>query len=474
MHTAKLKKLITDLAHHDASKRRTAAEVLSEGDERAVYPLIKALRDENLGVQDAAMHSLMEIKGEYTAYMVLPLLRENSFLRNTAIVILREIGEETVPLLKVLLHDKDDDVRKFALDLILDIKICNYPENIVELLKDDLNANVRAAAAKALGALQYKKALPELRTALEDEEWVCFSALEALAELNDKNSLGHIALLLKRPSEAIRFAAIETLGKIGTPLSRKVLSAHLPKAKGFEKKAAIINLIRTGTVPSVPGIADTLTDMLNGDDWEEVSIAVKGLILHKDMSKLYQLIDLAGSLDLSNPEAEEKLIVLREAIESFKCTKFLIEIINDDSFRFRGKVIAIETAGKLRCKKAKPAILKLLNNNIRDIRRSCIVALNQIDPDRAKEYLVTALDDEDSHVRKAAVNSLGSNRENTAFEKLIKMLDTELYPDIMDEIVGALLIINENSFMAQLDNFSENIQEIVLQYKAEGGPEGRC
>ncbi len=145
-----LNRLIKNLTHDDASKRRAAAEDLSEGDQRAVYPLIKALRDDNFGVQDAAMHSLMQLKGESTAYMVIPLLRENSFLRNTAIVILREIGKETIPLLEILLDDKDDDVRKFALDLIHDIEYCEYKEKIVVLLKEDTNANVRAAAAKTL------------------------------------------------------------------------------------------------------------------------------------------------------------------------------------------------------------------------------------------------------------------------------------------------------------------------------------
>ncbi|MBC8554894.1 MAG: HEAT repeat domain-containing protein, partial [Candidatus Brocadiales bacterium] len=84
MHTSKLKSLINKLGSTDPSVRRASAESLSEGDERAIYPLIKSLRDDNLGVQDAAMRSLMAIKGETTAYMVLPLLRENALLRNTA------------------------------------------------------------------------------------------------------------------------------------------------------------------------------------------------------------------------------------------------------------------------------------------------------------------------------------------------------------------------------------------------------
>jgi HEAT repeat protein len=46
----RLKTLIQNLSHADPSKRYAAAEGLSCGDERALYPLIKALHDENSGV----------------------------------------------------------------------------------------------------------------------------------------------------------------------------------------------------------------------------------------------------------------------------------------------------------------------------------------------------------------------------------------------------------------------------------------
>src|SRR4030067_3403579 len=137
MHKARILSLIKNLGHPDASRRRAAAEALAEGDERAVYPLIKALRDDNYGVQDAAINSLMKIKEEITAYMMLPLLREEAFLRNTALMILREMGPIAAPLLPVLLKDKDDDIRKFALDLIHDAQFCDHPGILIEMLTGD-------------------------------------------------------------------------------------------------------------------------------------------------------------------------------------------------------------------------------------------------------------------------------------------------------------------------------------------------
>ena len=173
--------MIGDLSHPDSNKRHLAAEALAEGDERSIYPLIRAMKDENPGVQDAAMRSLISIGGEITAYMVMPLLRDEPLLRNTAMIILKETGQPAVPLLRPLLKDKDYDIRKFAIDLISEIKQCDYPEELVNLLSEDPNPNVRAAAAKALGLLDYREAIPRLIEALQDEEWVCFSVLEALS-----------------------------------------------------------------------------------------------------------------------------------------------------------------------------------------------------------------------------------------------------------------------------------------------------
>jgi len=59
-----IKKIIDKLHAKDPSVRRKAAEDLADGDERGIYPLIKALSDENTGVQDAAMRALIAYGGE--------------------------------------------------------------------------------------------------------------------------------------------------------------------------------------------------------------------------------------------------------------------------------------------------------------------------------------------------------------------------------------------------------------------------
>ncbi|MBI5098488.1 MAG: HEAT repeat domain-containing protein [Nitrospirae bacterium] len=474
MHNARLARLIKNLSHHDPSKRRSAAEALSEGDERAVYPLIKALGDDNLGVQDAATHSLMAIKNEVTAYMMLPLLREDSYLRNTALIILREMGNFTIPLLIVLLNDKDDDVRKFAINLICDIQYCNYPDKLVEMLKNDPNANVRAAAAKTLGVLNYKKAIPQLVNALKDDEWVCFSAIEALTVLKDEDSIDSIVTLLNNPSEAIRFAAIEALGKIGSPLAEHPLLEYISRADEFERKATVMSLVQVGMIPSSPNISVDLIEMLKNGDWEEKFIAIKGLLILREDRAIYHMIDIAGSMEFSAPDREEKVQVIKEAVFSFGCNDYLLKILEDDTFRYRGKSLAIEIVGDLKCTAAVSNLIKLVKSNYRDIKRASINSLSQIESEEAKEYLIEAVSDEDSHVRKSAIIALGKIAEMSAFEPLMKLLRNEIYSDIIDEFIKSLLNINSTLFFSRISGFNKNIQEIAARYTSSYNSERKC
>ena len=467
MHSARLSKLIKNLSHQDPSKRRSAAEALKEGDERAVYPLIKALRDDNLGVQDAATHSLMAIKNEVTAYMMLPLLREEAFLRNSALIILKEMGEFTIPLLPVLFRDKDDDVRKFALDLIFEIKYCNYPDLLLDILKNDPNANVRASAAKALGALNYRKAIPGLINALKDNEWVCFAAIEALTALKDEDSIENITTLLNNPSEAVRCAVIEALGKFGSPRAQRPLSEHIAGTKGFERKATIISLIKVGAVPSSSDISNDLIEILKNDDWENKFVAIKGLTALKETKAIRHMIDAAGSLEFSDPDRDDNVQVIKEAVMGFGCDDLLLELLEDVTFRYRGKALAIEIIGDLKCASSISNLIKLAKSNFRDIKRSSIQSLGQIESEEGKECLIEAINDHDSHVRKMAIIALGKIGDMSAFEPLVKMLHRETYGDVIEEFVRALLRINAMLFLSRINEFSEYIRETTTRCAPE-------
>jgi HEAT repeat protein len=151
-----------------------------------------------------------------------------------------------------LLKDKDPDVRKFALDLIAEIKTGFDGAKVIPLLQDS-NGNVRAAAARAIGELGYKEGIPALIERLNDEEWIAFYVLQALASLNAEESVDAIGeLLLNTDSLLVKAETIETLGKIGTDKVVSPLLKYFSIATRDEKKEIIKALIRIGIIP--PGL----------------------------------------------------------------------------------------------------------------------------------------------------------------------------------------------------------------------------
>lgn len=458
-----LPKIVQHLQDQDPSDRRQAAEQLAEGDERAIYPLIKALSDPSAGVQDAAMRSLIAIGGEVTAYMIIPLLREGTYLRNTALIILTRLGTVTVPLLYVLLEDKDPDIRKFAIDLMCDIKEGVQRERLLPMFKDE-NANVRAATAKAVGELGYDDAIPYLVDTLQDEEWVAFYALQSLGDLEARSAAHHIVSLLASSSEVVRFSAIETLGKIGTPEVTDTLISYLLSASDDERSAIVKSLVQIGITPGMVGLTEHLVRMLKDGDWEDKTIACRGIEVLNARNAVPLLVDLAGGLDPAMPDTEERQSLIARTILSIDSEKELLKIVDAPDTKYRGKAFAIELLGDLRSKKAVPSLMASLTAMSRDLRRASAAALGVIGEVSSIGSLLDASQhDVDAHVRKAAIDALGKIGAIEAFDPLLELIAIEKYIDIIEKIVESLLKIDAERFVAGLSSQGSMVRKTAAK-----------
>jgi len=460
-------RILKNLTSPDVSKRRAAAESLSSGDERAIYPLIRALRDSHPGVQDAATRSLIAIGGEVTAWMVLPLLREEAFFRNTAMVILKEIGEPAVQHLPPLLLDKDDDVRKFAIELLSDAGAREQAPALIERLANDPNPNVRGAAAKAIGALGCREALPQLVAALKDIEWVRFIVLEALCRLGDEEVVEPILELLSDPSPATRRSAIETLGAIGSGRATDALLSHLGKVDRNDRTIVLISLLKIGVPLPGDGYPDHLLEIFLGEEeeWEDRLVALKGLIGIAGQDALLQIYDMAGSLDGTRPDEEGVLRTIKQILPSCGHPESLPPLLDDPSLRFRGKTILAEIVGELKVREAVPGLVSRLGDDVRDVRRAAASALGRIADESALDGLIKALNDPDGHVRKAVVAALGQMGKKEAFKSLLVLLHREKYGDVAEEAIRSLAALDPEALATASASFDERDRELYDAYQ---------
>ncbi len=459
MHAKRLQSLLKKLEDPSPDIRRKAADELSEGDERAVYPLIKRLHDPSPGVQEAAMSSLIAIGGEATAYMVLPLLRESPAVRNMALLILKEICP--VHLLGGLLRDRDDDIRKFAVDLIADI---GDPAGIgfLKEVVNDPNPNVRSACYSAAGRLKAEELTDHLIRALDDQEWVAFSAVEALGNIASSRAVpALIGALRSARSETLRFALIDALGEIGDERARDVMLEWVSTRSGIEGDSALRSLLKIGIPRDAKELTERIIGLVKSPEREDLALGISGIRDLRQKEATLLLLDRGGSLDPTIPEDEELIYRIKDCLVSFGCTDELVQALKDENLRYRGKTLAIEVIAECRCREALPALLEVITSPVRDLRRAGVRAIGEIGEIDDPSPLLRSTSDPDGHVREAAAVALGRIGGDEVFLSLLEQLEIEPYSNVRGKIVDALIALDEPELRNRVSKLPPLLRETV-------------
>jgi len=156
----------------------------------------------------------------------LPLLARllnsrNEDLHDTTFEVIRRIGPPAIPLLVNLLRDQRVDVRRSAVDALIDL--APHTESIQPALRRalrDEDSKVVGDAARALGALHAKATASVgalVRTLSHEEQYVRIYVAEALASIgpNAAAATTDLARALSDPVPGVRWAACEALASIG-------------------------------------------------------------------------------------------------------------------------------------------------------------------------------------------------------------------------------------------------------------------
>ncbi|HQI81774.1 MAG TPA: HEAT repeat domain-containing protein, partial [Deltaproteobacteria bacterium] len=296
------------MASQESADRRMAATMLGEsGDDAAVERLVRLLKDSNSGVRDAAQSSLMLMGGKRAVELVAPLVAEiDPGLRNAAIDILRKIGDDGIDVLHRLAVDENDDIRLFVLDILGTI---GNPESVDVLIGGlrDADANIRNAAVVSLGLLGDTKAFEHLKALIDDEEWIRFSAIEAMSHLPHEGLPAFLLEQLQRwgHDELTISALLETIGKIRAKQCVEPLVAMLENASAYVETEIVKALLKILSPGEIAGLArrqshaiKAVIDMHLADaDDELLGEMLSALSRIGDRASVQALVDLARATD---------------------------------------------------------------------------------------------------------------------------------------------------------------------------------
>ncbi|RKY29568.1 MAG: hypothetical protein DRP68_07185, partial [Candidatus Omnitrophota bacterium] len=397
-----------------------------------VSHLIEALRDEDRYVRYKAAEELDRIgwqpknQEEKILYLIVKQTWDE----------LVKIGVPAVPYLIEVLKDKDLYVRKAAVKALGEIgsqEIASHLretiiEALIEVLIKDESWDVRYTSAYVLIRIG-SPAVPYLIKVLKDKEkFVRQVTAGVLGEIGAQEAVPYLIGRLKDEDEFVRLAAAKALEKIGSQeiashLRETIIEALIETLKDEDWRVHLGAAEALGEIgsPAIPHLIKALRDK----DWrvryrvrfplgEIGSPAIPHLIevlKDKDSDVRKAAAEALRKIGWRPQNQEEEILYLianpgwDELVEiGVPAIPYLIEALKDKDSNVRKA--AVEALGKIDSKKAVPPLIEALKDENWDVRSTAAEVLGKIGSQEAIPHLIETLKNENNYVRYKAAEAL--------------------------------------------------------------------
>ncbi|MFC1509750.1 HEAT repeat domain-containing protein [Candidatus Omnitrophota bacterium] len=395
-------------------------------DPHALRSIIAALSYE-FPYFDLAAEIILDGMGEPGVEQLIELLDDvDDKVRQGTIELLGHMGVDRVTkkLIKFL-DDDNENIRVKTAEALGNIGDIRAAEALIATLKKDNASLVVEAAAWALGKIKDPRAAEPLILALQHENNnVKRVAAWALGEIKDPRAVPPLMKLVTGDSDFnwfeandVRFVSIVALGKIGDIRAIEVFVAALGDKDFDVRYAAVQELIRIGTPVVAPVVKAFFFDEREANG-RMGAVTVLGAI--RDARSIEALIKGFGD---TRPRLKEKIETTLEEIGEPAVEPLIRALaLSDEDWPI--KVSAIKTLGNIGGVRAAEALIADLDGESGVMRRQIAKALSEIGGP-AVELLIVALGHENELVRNSAAEALDEIKDPQAVEPLIVALDHE-------------------------------------------------
>jgi HEAT repeat protein len=404
-------------AQQDVKQRVRAAHDLAKQGEDAIPKLMPYVGDIDISVRIEAVKALDEIGGPKTVDPLVKLVTDP----DPEIEVRATDGLVNVYLPGYLKTGLSGSLQRVGTsiktkftgpnDQVIDAYVEVRPEVIAalgKLVRTGAGTDARANAARAIGILRGKAAVPDLIEALHSkDDSVMFEALTALEKIRDPSAAPRIAFLLRDLEEKIQIAALSTTGILLNRDAEPDVRDALQHAKNVKvRRAALTTLAMLG----VPADRDIFVSYLSDKDDNLRSAACEGLGRIKNiadrpalektfrdehkmsvrLAAAFALVDL-GSLDTSE----------------FSPLLYLVNTLNVRSYQGVALAYLTELSREL---KIRLAIYPMLTRATKDEKIQLCTIFARSGGKDSLPYLETLSSDPDKDVAQEAIRSLRTLR----------------------------------------------------------------
>jgi len=431
----------------------------------AIPTLIALLKSKNLGVQEAAEISLRQMGGAQAVQQLAPLLRtEDAQVRNLAMDILRQIGNQNIGSIFNLLRDDDVDVRIFAADILGSTANILAVPHLCRTLLHDPEVNVRCQAAVSLGDLSFVEAANCLNQAMGDEEWVQFSVIEALLKIRSESSINALIKAMPDSSDLVSSMIADALAEMGNikavPLLLKRLESS-PTALRNKIVKAVVRIMGGRGLTLLPPLEQAnfkeyLLAALSDEDEDIQDQAISGLVIMNVVEAAGPIMDLADKLDPDEDDHHDRLNRIAKALADIGSMPALETALHS------GKPARIDLAIRalrlLPGSQAASLLMHFFKGQERNLQRLVIDALVQVAEDKDAFFFVDLLTSHnDGRVLKRSLRFLGrlGGVQPKAADKIFALLDHP-YPDVRETALETCIAIGDQSMMDKFQQMASS------------------
>ncbi|MDI6641837.1 MAG: amidohydrolase family protein, partial [Elusimicrobiota bacterium] len=183
--------------------------------------------------------------------------------RDALISIIAERNEKNIPYLMKLLKDKDSQIRRFAIQGLVDSggSVEKISLAILKLLKSEKDIAVQIACMNSLGRLKYRPAVELLVEFLNHEYPILRSyAVRALGEIADPKTYLEIVKKIGDQAEGVKVEAMRVAVKCKIKQAITNMIKNLSHPIGVVRKEAVIALGELGDASVKKELEKLLTD----------------------------------------------------------------------------------------------------------------------------------------------------------------------------------------------------------------------
>lgn len=306
-------KLATYLSDPDVDVRREAVKAIVDiGSPESLDPLVQATHDNDPEIQIRATDGLVNF--------YVP-----GYVKTGMTASLRRVGSS----IKAKFSDNND--------LVVDAYIQARPDVIMalgRLASGGASMEARANAARAVGILRGRQALPDLEQAVRSKDSdVIYEALVAIEKIRDRSAGPQIAFLLHDLNEKVQVTAIEATGLLLNRAAINDLRDILDRSKNVKVKRAALTAMAQMPDPQLHAVYITY---LNHKDEGLREAAAEGLARLKDPADVPALERAFGNENKTEARLSDAFALAslgKLGMTTYDPLRYLVDQLNSTAYR---------------------------------------------------------------------------------------------------------------------------------------------